>query len=73
MMYLMIPSAYFNQLWINIRVLMCYKQAAAYYVADAVTSPITISDPQHPRGTGVHAPCSFSQYCSRDYQQVFSP
>jgi len=34
-----IPSAYFNQLWIDVRVLMCYKQAAAYYIADAVTSP----------------------------------
>jgi len=40
MVYLMLyHQRSFNQLWIDIRVLTCYKQAVAYYVADAVTSP----------------------------------
>lgn len=62
-------SVYFNQLQIDVRILMPYKQTAARYVADAVTLQSRFRTPEPQHRACVCTSCSFSEYCWR--LQVF--
>jgi len=72
-------STYFNRLRIDIRVLIHYKQSRRTLRRGCGNVVITISDPQHPHGAGVHicmrvrTSCIFSQHCPRLLVSKSSP